>query len=122
MKLVCMKLLKDKRGKISSALINQAILGIIIIVILFQAYAALVPEAQSAGDMMNDSNRCIDVGCFYNGTSSTCFGLANESILCPTNANTIPLGGIFSGSGVVFIIIMAALVIVVIRSFLKKGK
>lgn len=37
------------------------------------------------------------------------------------NASGAPLGSLFSGSGIVFIIIMLALLLVVIRSFLTEG-
>ena len=37
------------------------------------------------------------------------------------NASGVPLGSLFSGSGVVFIIIMVALIVVVVRAFLPKG-
>lgn len=80
----------DKRGKITTATLNTAIIGIVLIVVLFKLYASLMPEAQSAGDELN--------------------------------ASGVPLGSLFSGSGIVFIIIMAALVIVVVTSFMPKGK
>jgi hypothetical protein len=80
----------DKRGKITTATLNTAIIGIVLIVVLFQLYASLMPEAQSAGDSLN--------------------------------ASGVPLGSLFTGSGIVFIIIMAALVIVVVTSFMPKGK
>ena len=80
----------NKTGKLTNATLNTAILGIVLIVVLFKLYAALIPEAQSAGDELN--------------------------------ASGAPLGSLFSGNGIVFIIIMAALVIVVVRSFMPKGK
>lgn len=83
-----MKMLKNKTGKLGTSMINSAILGIVLLVVLFQLYAQLVPEAQSAGDTLNESG--------------------------------VPLGALFTSNGVVFIIIMAALVIVVVRSFMKK--
>lgn len=81
-----MQLLKSKCAKIGTSMINTAILGIVLLVVLFKLYATLVPEAQTAGDELN--------------------------------ASDVPLGGLFSGSGVVFIIIMASLVIVVVKSFM----
>lgn len=84
-----MKLLKSKAG-LSTANINSAILGIVLVVVLFQLYAVLVPEAQTAGDTLN--------------------------------AAGVPLGSLFTSSGVIFIIIMVALLIVVVRSFLPGKK
>ena len=80
----------NKLAQIGTGTINTAIIAIVLLVVLFQLYAVLVPEAQSAGDTLNQSG--------------------------------VPLGSLFSGSGIVFVIIMAALVIVVVRSFLKGGK
>jgi len=68
--------------------INKAIMGIILLVVLFQLYATLVPEAQTAGDTLNSSG--------------------------------VPLGSLFASGGVVFVIIMAALIILVVNSFVNK--
>ena len=84
-----MKLLR-KKGALGTGMINQAIMGIVLLVVLFKLYAQLVPEAQTAGQELNDSG--------------------------------VPLGSLFSSDGIVFVIIMAALVIVVVRSFLGSGK
>jgi len=75
-------------NKIGTSMINSAITGIVLLVILFKMYAALVPEAQTAGDELN--------------------------------AAGVPLGTLFTSNGIVFLIIMAALIFVVVRSFLGK--
>ena len=85
-----MKLFKNKKG-LNESILNTAITAIVLLVVLFKLYAALVPTAQAAGNDLNKSG--------------------------------VPLGSLFTGNGIVFIIIMAALIIVVVRSFLKgKGK
>ena len=84
------KMLKAKAGKLGTGMVNQAIIGIVLLVVLFQLYATLVPEAQTAGDALN--------------------------------ATGVPFGSLFTSGGVVFIIIMAALVLVVIRSFMSARK
>ena len=76
--------------KLSSGMLSQAIIAIVLLVVLFKLYAALVPEAQEAGDELN--------------------------------ATGVPLGSLFSANGVVFIIIMAALVISVVLAFLPGKK
>lgn len=81
------KMLKSRAG-LSTGMVNTAIMAIILVVVLFQLYATLVPTAQDAGQDLNDSG--------------------------------VPLGTLFLPSGIVFVIIMAALLIVVVRSFLKK--
>lgn len=81
-----MELKSSKAGNLSTSLINQAILALILLVVLFLLYAELVPQAQAAGDSLN--------------------------------ATGVPLGGLFTSQGVVFVIIMAALIILVVRAFL----
>ena len=85
-----MKLLKSKKGALGTNVLNTAILAIVLLVVLFQLYAQLVPEAQSAGDTLN--------------------------------ASGVPLGNLFVSSGVVFVIIMAALIILVVKAFMPSGK
>lgn len=76
-----------KKANISTGMINNAIMGIVLLVVLLKLYATLVPEAQTAGDELN--------------------------------ASGVPLGSLFTANGILFLIIMVALLIVVIRSFLK---
>lgn len=85
-----MKLLKSIKGGLNPGILNTAILGLVLLVVLFQLYAELLPEAQTAGDDLN--------------------------------AAGVPLGNLFVGSGVVFVIIMAALIILVVKAFLPGGK
>ena len=47
--------LKSRKAFIGTDMINKAILGIVLLVVLFQLYATLVPEAQTAGQALNDS-------------------------------------------------------------------
>jgi len=79
-----------KKGKLNTGVLNTAILAIILLVVLFQIYAELIPEAQTAGDALN--------------------------------ATGAPLGSLFVASGVVFVIIMAALLILVVKSFMPGTK
>jgi len=79
-----------KKGKLNTGILNTAILAIILLVVLFQIYAELVPEAQTAGDALN--------------------------------ATGVPLGSLFVSTGVVFVIIMAALLILVVKSFMPGTK
>lgn len=85
-----MKLQKSKLGQLQTGILQTAILALVLLVVLFQLYAELVPEAQAAGNTLN--------------------------------ASGVPLGGLFVGGGVVFVIIMAALIILVVRSFLSGVK
>ena len=85
-----MDLRHSKAGRLDTSILNTAILAIVLLVVLFQLYAQLVPEAQAAGDQLN--------------------------------ASGVPLGALFAGQGIVFVIIMAALIILVVKSFLPSGK
>lgn len=84
-----MHLFKDKRA-ITTGAISTAILSIVLLVVLFQLYADLVPTAQAAGDSLN--------------------------------ASGVPLGSLFVSSGIVFLVIMAALIILVVKAFMPSGK
>ena len=77
----------NKKGTISSP-VEKTLIGFILIVVLFKLYAALMPEAQSAGDELN--------------------------------ASGVPLGSFFTSDGIIFLIIMVALLIKVIRDQMKK--
>ena len=79
-----------KKGALQAGILNSAILGLVLLVVLFQLYAELMPEAQAAGDDLNQSG--------------------------------VPLGSLFAASGIVFVIIMAALIILVVKAFLPGGK
>ena len=79
-----------KKGKLSTAMLNSAILAIVLLVVIFQLYATLIPTAQTAGNTLNSSG--------------------------------VPLGSLFLSDGVVFIIIMAALVVLIVKSFMPGGK
>ena len=116
-----MKLMKSKKGKISTQMVNTAILSIVILVVLFKVYAELVPEAQTAGNELNDTYRCeTTAGGYWNGTTPGC--QVNSTNSTALGYTAIPLGGLFSSSGLVFIVIMASLVVVVVKAFMPGGK
>jgi len=69
-------------------IIDKAIIGIVLLVVLFKLYAVLLPEAQTAGSELNESG--------------------------------VPLGSLFTGDGAIFVIIMASLIVLVVRSFKAK--
>ena len=111
----------DNNGKISSSLINTAVMGIVLIVVLFTAYANIVPTAQDAGDSLNASEVCASNGCFYDQTGNTCNVSDGSTTLC-ARPNVIPFAGLFSGTGITFVIIMASLIILVVRQYMKGRK
>lgn len=118
--------LGKKGKKLTTSVVQSAILALVIIVVLFGVYAAMVPEAQTAGDSLNDSNRCDDLGCSYNSSSDKCqynsTFVGNATLFCSTPDKTIPLASLFGGNGIVFVILMAMLLIVIVVSLFKSAK
>lgn len=113
-----------KKGKLSTSMATSAILIILAIVILFQVYAEVVPDAQDAGNDMNDSQICEAAGCTYNasGSPSTCQVNTTNTTECAADYQYIPLGGMVAGSGIAFTIIMAGLLITAVIGILKNKK
>ena len=114
-----MKYLKSKKGKVSTSVITSIIVGIVGIVVFFTLLSTLVPEAQTAGDGLNVSNICIDAGGYYNKTLADCTVSASNPTLIATG-DPIPFSTLFASGGVIFLVIMATVVMLVIRSTLKK--
>lgn len=119
------KFVKSKLAQIGNK-INNVVGIVIFVVVIFQIFSSLVPEAQSAGEQLNSSNRCAELGCFFgdgiNGTQDGCFN--NQSVEqenCAVN-NEIPLSSLFSSRGVVILLLMVGLFIMVIRLVMPKGK
>lgn len=111
--------------KLQTSVVSYAIIGIIILTVLFSVYAAMMPTAQTAGNRFNDSATCSAAGGVYctNLTPNDCYTACrnNVSASSPVIAyNSIPLNTIFSGTGVVFVLVMAALLIIVIKAFISK--
>lgn len=108
-------------SKLNSKYINYAVLAIVIIAVLFNVYAALMPTAREAGDTITPAWQCENVSSgFYNYATSVCqFNSTNTTAIAYTN---IPLGGIFDGNGVVFIIIMAALMLAIVYGMIRNNK
>jgi len=103
--------------------INAGIIGLVVIVVLFQAYAVIVPVAGAASDDMNDSNRCATVGCSWNTTGTAfCADGTNTSAVCTAANQSIPLGNLFNPTGVIYIIVMIGLLLVAIKGFMPGKK
>ena len=117
-----MRFLKSKHGILKPGVLNTAIIGLVLLVVLFQIYATLVPEAGAAGDSLGDAATCSSAGGFFNGTQNLCLNGTSPADTAQVSFQSIPLAGLFSGTGVVFVIIMAALVILVVKSFLPGSK
>ena len=116
-----MKLIISKKG-LNTNILNTAILAIVLLVVLFQLYSALIPEAQAAGDSLGNAERCSVAGGFFNTSQSACLNGTTPADTTAVNFDSIPLSNLFSGTGIVFIIIMAALLILVVTQFMPKGR
>ena len=75
--------------KLTAGTISGMITALILVVILFKVAAVMIPQAQTAGDELNESG--------------------------------IPFGSLFAGNGVIFVVIVAALLLVIIYAFLPHG-
>lgn len=92
-------------------------LGIFIgVVMLFSIIAAIYPTASDAGDGLTDEGMCENNACFYNSSRTTECTVSNETsfdtTLCTSAGYAeggLPLGSLFAGGGVVFIVIAAGL-------------
>lgn len=95
---------------------------IVAIVVLMALYQGLVPEVQTAGNLMGDDAKCTDADCFYNASLSTpCTNAsASQDIGCLNAVETIPLSNLFSGTGIVALLIMFGLFIVIIKMVMPK--
>ena len=109
---------------VSTATATKWTAVIVGLLILFSIASALLPEAQSAGDGLSDTNLCNNNGCFYNATQATpCTASAgDQATACPQGTSSFPLSSLFSGTGVLFLIISAALVFLVLGSVYNKRR
>ena len=114
-----MILQKNKKGKIGMNFVNTVVLTIILITVLFQVYAEVIPEAQTASSSMNDSQICVAASCAYNASYGGCqynsTFQGNATLQCSIQGSDsfIPLSGTL---GVTYVIIMAALLVLVVKS------
>ncbi len=124
------KILSNRKGQIGKK-VNVIIITIVSVVILFQIFASLVPEAQSAGDTMNASNRCNAVdSCFFNSSSEggNLAGCRINSSAegnqtgCTSSLQTIPLASVFSSSGIVILLLMVFLFLGALKIVMPKSK
>ena len=107
-------------------IVNVAILTIVVIVVIFTAYAEIVPEAQEASGNMTDQGVCEAAGCLYN-TSNTavphnCQVNSSDTGECTLDdeSDYFPLQGLFAADGILFLVIMAGLVVLVVRGVMAK--
>lgn len=111
----------NKTGKFDAKTVNVAIMTIIVIAALLSIYAAVVPTGQSAGDDLADSGQCTSQGGYWNDTQATCYNTSDINAQAEQAFREVPIGNLFGGNGIVFLLLMVALFILIVRdSKLKK--
>ena len=115
-----------RKGQIGKK-IDTAVVLIVSVVVLFLVFAGIVPEAQTAGETMSLSSRCTAVGCIFNETTASNSGFEGDCAINSSAERTactdplgqgIPLSGLFSGSGIVILLLMVFLFLGVLKMVL----
>lgn len=110
-------------AKVGTGVIGTLVVAVVFLVILFNVYADVVPEAQDAAMNFNSTNQCEVKGCYWNTTNTTapCMNTSvGSGVACQVDYE-IPLDSLFNPSGAVFVLIMAAALIMVVRGYLKNN-
>ncbi len=71
------------------------------------------------------SDACGDAGCAFDTSTRVCeinSSTEGEGIVCPNVVNSPPLSGLFSGTGIVIILLMVGLILLAIRLTLPSRK
>lgn len=116
-----MKLNNSKKAQIGKK-IDTAVVLIVSVVVLFLVFAALVPEAQDAGDRLGDAQLCSNAGGFFNTSQSACLNTSSANNTGPFAFESIPINSIFSGTGIVIVLLMVALFLGVLKMVMPGRK
>lgn len=114
-------LVKQKKAQIGNK-IATVVTVIITVVILFSLFADLVPEVQTAGTEFQDSDVCGEAGGFFNSSQGLCLNGTTPGDTAQVSFSAIPLGGLFSSTGVVIILLMIFLLLLVLKIVLPSRK
>lgn len=115
------KFVKNKKGQIGKK-IEVVVIIILTIVVLFEIFTGLIPEVQSAGDELGDANRCSDAGGSFNVTQALCLNGTSPADTAQVSFDAIPISSIFSGTGIIVLLLMVGLLIGILRVVLPKRK
>lgn len=121
-----MKIIKGKKGQKLSKGINIALTIIISVIVLFQIFTSLTPEAQDAGNRFSDETKCGEAGCFFNSTSPVnCLinsSTEGQGISCPNDVAIVPLASLFGSSGLIILLLVLFLFIMVFKIVIPKRR
>lgn len=112
---------KKAQVKLTPA-ITVAVTVIITVIVLFAIFADLVPEAASAGDQLGDANTCSAAGGFFNTSQSACLNGTSPADTATVAFDAIPLGSIFSGTGIIILLLMVSLFLSVLGLVLGRRR
>ena len=115
--------MKDKKAQTNmSSKIAIVVTIIISVVVLFQLFSDLVPEAQDAGTKFSDATKCDDVGCFFNSSfTPVCITNSSpEGLACTEDLANIPLASLFGSAGIVILLLMVFLFLTVMNIVRQK--
>jgi len=104
----------SKKGQIPPV-VNKFVSFVIGIAVVFFIGAAIIPEAQTAGDDLGDSARCSSSGGFFNTSQSLCLNGTSPADTAQVSFKAIPLSSLFAAGGIVFILIAVFLLNMIIR-------
>jgi hypothetical protein len=112
---------KSKKGKLKIDLFSAIAITLTLLVVIMSFFSDAIPIAQSAAANITNEGRCGDVGCNWNSTSNQCImNSSGTNVTC--DYNEIPLGELFGRSSFIFMIILAALLIMIMKAILFPKK
>ena len=94
----------------------------ILVIVGFSLFAALYPTASDAGTGLGDEGMCENNGCFYNSSRTVDCTNSNETsddaVACTDSGYVtggFPLGSLFVGGGVLFVVLAASILMLYIK-------
>jgi len=110
-----------KKAQITKS-INKPIATIISILVIIVIFTNLLPSARTAGDDLTDANLCVGVGGIFNDTRDITCTNNNSDTGDGIAFTSIPISGVFGGSGLVFVLLMVGLLLTMIILTISRTK
>lgn len=99
------------------------VLLIVAIIIIFSFIGGSSAELTSAADSITDANNCSEgTDLVYNISDKYCYNSTGTNQIYEAGQYDLPLNTLFSSTGVVLLVLMAAFLIFVVVLVLKFGK
>jgi len=114
-------MIKNKKAKLHRGMLTSVIITLVVISVLYTFLGEFIPDVQEQGEQFNITNQCLNAGCYYNGSTSTCQQYSNGTITgCTVDIKAVPLAGFFSSGGILVTIIMLGIFLLVVLSVISK--